>query len=172
MADVLIAGSALAVLLGRAGLEVELFERGVFPKEKPCGEGLMPAGVGMLERHSLAEVVGGAPFWGVRYAAGFLDPITGGGMAQVLLSAELLAGYLAGRPAGDTWLWEFARAPRAAARLSHPDPHGPGAGSPPLAGARHAAADARRAVAVLAPDRRLGRHAAADRAGPLSDSSE
>src|SRR5262245_43907258 len=77
MADVLIAGSgiagsALAVLLGRAGLQVELFERGVFPREKACGEGLMPAGVGVLERHGLAEVVGGAPFYGVRYYAGAL----------------------------------------------------------------------------------------------------
>src|SRR6266545_944136 len=77
MADVLIAGggiagSSLAVMLGRAGLAVELFERGRFPKEKPCGEGLMPAGVGMLQRHGLAEAVGGAPFRGVRYYAGRL----------------------------------------------------------------------------------------------------
>ncbi len=77
MADVLIAGggiagSSLAVMLGRAGLAVELFERGRFPKEKPCGEGLMPAGVGVLQRHGLAEAVGGAPFRGVRYYAGRL----------------------------------------------------------------------------------------------------
>src|SRR5206468_3966560 len=54
------------------GLAVELFERGRFPKEKPCGEGLMPAGVGVLQRHSLAEAVGGAPFRGVRYYSGRL----------------------------------------------------------------------------------------------------
>jgi flavin-dependent dehydrogenase len=77
MADVLIAGggiagSALAIMLGRAGLTVELFERGRFPKEKACGEGLMPAGVGLLTRLGLAEVVGGAPFYGVRYYAGTL----------------------------------------------------------------------------------------------------
>jgi flavin-dependent dehydrogenase len=50
-------------------------------------------------------------------AAGFLDPITGGGMAQALLTAELLAGYIAreiGR--GDGWLWEFERARRALLR--------------------------------------------------------
>ena len=45
MADVLIAGggiagSALAIMLGRRGFSVELFERDHFPKEKPCGEGL------------------------------------------------------------------------------------------------------------------------------------
>src|SRR5205085_2367998 len=77
MTDVLIAGggiarSALAIMLGRAGLTVELFERGHFPREKACGEGLMPAGVGVLERLGLADAVGGAPFYGVRYHAGTL----------------------------------------------------------------------------------------------------
>lgn len=72
MADVVIsgggiAGSALAILLGRSGLSVELFERDVFPREKPCGEGLMPAGVAVLERLGLSQVAGGAPFRGVRY---------------------------------------------------------------------------------------------------------
>lgn len=72
MADVLIsggglAGSALAILLGRRGLSVELFERGQFPKEKPCGEALMPAGVAVLNRLGVAEAVGGTPFYGVRY---------------------------------------------------------------------------------------------------------
>lgn len=72
MPDVLIigggiAGSILAILLGRQGLTVELFEQGRFPKEKPCGEGLMPAGVAVLRRAGLAEAVGGVPFHGVRY---------------------------------------------------------------------------------------------------------
>ena len=75
MADVLIsgggvAGSTLAILLGRRGLQVELFERSNFPKEKPCGEGLMPAGVAVLNRLGLGEAVGGAPFYGVRYHFG------------------------------------------------------------------------------------------------------
>jgi flavin-dependent dehydrogenase len=77
MTDVLIAGggiagASLAIMLGRAGLTVELFERGHFPREKACGEGLMPAGVGVLERLGLADAVGGAPFCGVRYYAGTL----------------------------------------------------------------------------------------------------
>lgn len=72
MTDVLvagggIAGSTLAILLGRRGISVELFERGEFPREKPCGEGIMPAGVAVLERLGLAESVGGVPFCGVRY---------------------------------------------------------------------------------------------------------
>lgn len=75
MADVLIAGggiagASLAIMLGRCGLAVELFERATFPREKPCGEGLMPAGVAVLQRWGLAEAVGGAPFYGVRYHAG------------------------------------------------------------------------------------------------------
>jgi menaquinone-9 beta-reductase len=62
-----VGGACLAILLGRSGVEVELFERGTFPREKPCGEGLMPAGVEALERMGLASAVGGAPFFGVRY---------------------------------------------------------------------------------------------------------
>jgi flavin-dependent dehydrogenase len=65
-----VAGSALAILLGRQGIEVELFERHAFPHEKPCGEGLMPAGVSVVERMGLAEAVGGEPFHGVRYHFG------------------------------------------------------------------------------------------------------
>ena len=58
MADVLIAGggiagASLAVMLGRAGVRVELFERGSFPREKPCGEGLFPGGVRVMERLGL-----------------------------------------------------------------------------------------------------------------------
>jgi 2-polyprenyl-6-methoxyphenol hydroxylase-like FAD-dependent oxidoreductase len=72
MTDILIAGgglagSALAIQLGRMGLSVELFERGDFPKEKPCGEGLMPAGVAALDRLGVDKASEGAPFWGIRY---------------------------------------------------------------------------------------------------------
>jgi flavin-dependent dehydrogenase len=62
-----VGGASLAILLGRLGVEVDLYERGTFPREKPCGEGLMPAGVDALERMGLASAVGGAPFYGVRY---------------------------------------------------------------------------------------------------------
>ena len=67
-----VAGSALAILLGRRGFSVELFERGQFPKEKACGEGIMPGGVAALQRLGLAEAVGGRPFNGVRYHFGGL----------------------------------------------------------------------------------------------------
>jgi flavin-dependent dehydrogenase len=62
-----VGGASLAILLGRLGVEVELFERSTFPRDKPCGEGLMPAGLAVLERMGLASAVGGAPFHGVRY---------------------------------------------------------------------------------------------------------
>jgi 2-polyprenyl-6-methoxyphenol hydroxylase-like FAD-dependent oxidoreductase len=75
MTDVLIAGggiagSVLAILLGRQGLQVELLEKRTFPREKPCGEGLMPAGVAVLERLGLLGQVGGVRFHGVRYRLG------------------------------------------------------------------------------------------------------
>ena len=105
MADVLIsgggiAGSTLAILLGRQGLAVELFERRTFPKDKACGEGLMPAGVGVLQRLGLAEAVGGAPFHGVRYHFGNQSaegrfprtaglPATGRGQRRLHLDAVL-----------------------------------------------------------------------------------
>ena len=72
MADVVIAGggpagATLALLLGRAGLSVELYEAKKFPREKPCGEGIMPAGVAVLERLGLRAAVGGRPLASVRY---------------------------------------------------------------------------------------------------------
>ncbi len=43
-------------------------------------------------------------------AAGFLDPITGGGMTQALLSAELLAKHVVrGFADTDSWLWAFEK---------------------------------------------------------------
>lgn len=54
-ADVLVvgggpAGTAAAILLARAGLEVCLLEKGTFPREKPCGEYLSPGCVPLLNR--------------------------------------------------------------------------------------------------------------------------
>jgi flavin-dependent dehydrogenase len=41
-------------------------------------------------------------------ASGFADPVTGGGMSQALMTAELLAEYIfANKSSGDEWLWSF-----------------------------------------------------------------
>ncbi len=62
-----IAGSALAIHLARRGHSVVLLERSRFPREKPCGEGLMPAGVAALERLGIDTAGLGAEFYGIRY---------------------------------------------------------------------------------------------------------
>jgi len=62
-----IAGSALAIHLARRGHSVVLIERSRFPREKPCGEGLMPAGVAALERLGIDTAGLGAEFYGIRY---------------------------------------------------------------------------------------------------------
>jgi flavin-dependent dehydrogenase len=61
------AGATLAILLGRAGLAVDVFDARRFPREKPCGEGIQPSGVAVLERLGLAAAVGGVRVPGVRY---------------------------------------------------------------------------------------------------------
>jgi flavin-dependent dehydrogenase len=70
MSDVVIvgaglAGSSLAIALARQGREVVLLDRSRFPREKACGEGLMPAGVAVLDR--LGVAIRGERFYGVRY---------------------------------------------------------------------------------------------------------
>lgn len=75
MKDVLIvgagpAGSALAVLLGRQGLTVDLLEQARFPREKPCGEGILPPGVEVLRKLGLEMEVAGRQLSGVRYHVG------------------------------------------------------------------------------------------------------
>ncbi len=59
------AGCAAAIGLARRGHRVRLLDRATFPREKACGEGLMPAGVAALGR--LGIHVEGVPFQGVRY---------------------------------------------------------------------------------------------------------
>jgi 2-polyprenyl-6-methoxyphenol hydroxylase-like FAD-dependent oxidoreductase len=61
------AGASLAIALGRRGFDVELFEQSTFPREKACGEGLLPAGVRVLRALELESAVAGEPLWGVRH---------------------------------------------------------------------------------------------------------
>jgi len=63
-------GAATALGLARAGHRVLVVERARFPRDKPCGEGLMPAGVAALERLGLLGAVraaGVAPITGIAY---------------------------------------------------------------------------------------------------------
>lgn len=81
------AGATLAILLGRAGLRVDVFEARRFPREKPCGEGIMPAGVAVLERLGLRDAVGGRALAAVRYHGFGLtaeSPFSPDGRAQAL----------------------------------------------------------------------------------------
>lgn len=76
-ADVLVvgggpAGSATAILLARAGLEVCLLEKSHFPREKPCGDYLNPGCIPLLERLgvlSLLEAECPQPIRGMRIEA-------------------------------------------------------------------------------------------------------
>lgn len=64
------AGSAAAFFLAHAGHAVTLVDRRTFPREKPCGEGILPAGAAVLERMGVvpALVAAGAQrFRGIRY---------------------------------------------------------------------------------------------------------
>jgi flavin-dependent dehydrogenase len=65
-----IAGASLAIALGHAGQTVKLLDAQTFPRDKPCGEGLMPAGVSALRRLGVGDAGGGAAFYGVRYHVG------------------------------------------------------------------------------------------------------
>jgi len=55
------AGSITALVLARAGLDVVLLDRAAFPRDKACGDGLMPDALGALDRLGLAgRVLSGA----------------------------------------------------------------------------------------------------------------
>ncbi len=67
------AGSATALHLARAGVSVLLVERDTFPKQKCCGEGIMPHGVTQIEGLGLLDAVREAqacPFGGITYRHG------------------------------------------------------------------------------------------------------
>src|SRR4030088_2712635 len=46
-------GAGRALRLGRPGVRTLVLEKTSFPRDKPCGEGLMPGGVAVLEQLGL-----------------------------------------------------------------------------------------------------------------------
>jgi menaquinone-9 beta-reductase len=74
-ADVIVAGGGLAgattaLLLQRAGLTTIVVDKAEFPRDKPCGEGLLPHGVETLQRlgcGGLLENAAAQRFVGIRY---------------------------------------------------------------------------------------------------------
>jgi flavin-dependent dehydrogenase len=63
-------GATTALLLARLGHDVVLVDRARFPRDKACGEGVMPPGVDALRRMGLYEMVlatGARPLRGVTY---------------------------------------------------------------------------------------------------------
>jgi flavin-dependent dehydrogenase len=63
------AGLATSIFAASEGFEVALLERRRFPVDKPCGEGLMPGGVRLLEAMG-ARIEKSHPFEGIRYIDG------------------------------------------------------------------------------------------------------
>ncbi len=64
------AGIATSIFASRAGLSTVLFERASGPPDKACGEGVMPAGVRILEALGAVRELAPAdfaPFEGIRY---------------------------------------------------------------------------------------------------------
>lgn len=103
-------GSVLALALARRGARVILLEKARFPRDKPCGEGLMPAGLAVLEELGVDLPPNEFPrVRGVRYrlpdgrsvlgafrgADG--DALLGAGVRRVRLDPLLLAAATAAR---------------------------------------------------------------------------
>jgi flavin-dependent dehydrogenase len=68
-----VAGCALALHLGACGHDVLLFDRDRYPREKVCGEGLMPNGVAELRSLGVLSALmeaGARPFTGISYHLG------------------------------------------------------------------------------------------------------
>jgi len=95
-----VAGAATAIYLARAGRNVVVIDRASFPRDKPCGEGIMPPGVDLLAELGVLDRVraaGARDLAGVRYAlpdgrtAAAAFPVPGNGRARWGLGVARLA---------------------------------------------------------------------------------
>ena len=73
MTDVLIvgggpAGAIAALVLARAGVDVTILDRAVFPRDKLCGDSVNPGAMALLARHGLAGEVEAEGIAGVGHA--------------------------------------------------------------------------------------------------------
>lgn len=95
-----VAGCAVALRLARRGHRVIVVDRAVFPRDKPCGEGILPHGVEELRALGLYERVAplGRPFHGIGYhvdgfaAVGRFPTGAGLGVRRLALDAALQDG--------------------------------------------------------------------------------
>jgi geranylgeranyl reductase family protein len=75
------AGCAAAYFLGRAGVDVLMVDRAVFPRDKVCGDGLAPRSVAMLRRLGLEGELadlGFKPFSRYRLVSSWGDAVAAG----------------------------------------------------------------------------------------------
>src|SRR4051794_26762429 len=100
------AGLAFAILAARRGYSTIVLERSTLPRDKACGEGLMPRGVEQLRALGVVSRLQPAdshPFQGIRYVqengssaeARFPHGALGLGIRRVALAEALLAEALA-----------------------------------------------------------------------------
>jgi len=72
------AGTATALFAARRGYRVIVFDKQAFPRDKPCGEGLMPGGRPVLRELGLEDAIvsGGAPpLQGIQFGLAGQQPV-------------------------------------------------------------------------------------------------
>jgi len=109
------AGAALAIVLGRRGARVVLYEKAHHPRLKPCGEGLLPHGVAALRE--IAGLPDAPAVKGLRFVAG-----------DVSVTADFPGepGLVVRRDRFDAWLLQLAAStPNVEARIGTPYRPGP-----------------------------------------------
>lgn len=110
------AGASTALFAARKGFRVVVFERAHFPKDKPCGEGLMPGGRALLAELGLEAktIATGAPsVRGIKFGLRGIAPTTvpfradtygGEGLGVRRLDFDsLLAETMAAHPQIELW---------------------------------------------------------------------
>ena len=99
-----VAGSSLAIHLGRRGLRTVLCDKARFPRRKACGEGLLPHGAAELESLGLGDPPG-TRVSGLRYFAP-----SGHSATARFGPCGLGPGWVVHRDVFDRWLLDHARA--------------------------------------------------------------